>query len=172
MSDSGAGKSKSNGEENETRELARLLHDVADAQIKTAQLIDAFWRDLGDLMQTCEKAAQEIRAAARDLEEASGAESKEGAGKESEDGTEPDRPSGRDRGRRRRTIRIGDRGGREQEQSAALSTRQPMAARGQGEEQDREQERERKDEEERPLSDELRNLVAEVQRLVDLLSQK
>ena len=168
MSDNGAGKKESNGQEIDIKELTRLLHDVADAQIRMAQLIDAFWTDLRGFVRTCEKAAQEIRAAAHDVEKATGDSQSTGRSRQGEGGSQQDRSSGRNRTARRRPIRIGG-GGREQGQSAASNTRQSMEERQQGDAsgpgQDAEQEA-------AELSDELLRLVGEAQRLVDLLNRK
>ena len=168
MSDNGAGKKESNGQEIDIKELTRLLHDVADAQIRMAQLIDAFWTDLRGFVRTCEKAAQEIRAAARDVEKATGDSQSTGRSRQGEGGSQQDRSSGRNRTARRRPIRIGG-GGREQGNrpppTHANRWRSGSRARRSGPGQDAEQEA-------AELSDELLRLVGEAQRLVDLLNRK
>src|SRR5690606_30742784 len=54
------------------RELARLLHDVADAQVKMAGLIEASRQELRDLVTRCERAAEQISRAAESLALAAG----------------------------------------------------------------------------------------------------
>lgn len=52
----------------DTKQLVRLLHDVADAQIKIVKLIDGFWDNLQALAERCQRASDEVQQAARRLE--------------------------------------------------------------------------------------------------------
>lgn len=193
MSDSNTDKNGSSGQAFDAKELARLLHDVADAQIKMAKLIDGFWTDLRSLAKTCENAADEIQATARRLEEtvedaadklrrsaakdgakgdqSQGGRSKDGTKGGSKDGSKGGSKNGSDergtktpeRTWRRRTVRLQGRGGLMPDESAAAQTRVEAQAtvepapNGDGDLE---------------LADELRYLVVEAQRLVDLLSRK
>lgn len=175
------GKSESIEQAIDPKELARLLHDVADAQIKIAKLIDGFWGDLRAYATKCEKGADEIQATARRLEKAveeaankprgggrgDGSQGDKSPGSQSEggskdNGTKEDKKQTPERAVRRRTIRLQRRGGRMPGQSAAGQAPPEQASSEQGQNGGVPDE----------LVDDLKYLVVEAQRLFDLLSRK
>ncbi len=88
------------------RELARLLHDVADAQVKMAGLIEASRQELRDLVTRCERAAEQISRAAESLALAAGVGGAQGgqSGQENGHGS-GSRAQSRREGRARRRVR-------------------------------------------------------------------
>lgn len=167
MSDQGKqGNQENQGDQKEgqsalavARELTRLLHDVADAQMRVAELVSAFWRDLSELTEACEGAAREIHAAAKKMEAITGIAKGEGSHQGSERGESGPAAASRERAGRRRTIRTYSsygRGGREQTEPAAS---------GQGDDALRQGDPSQ-------LAADLERLVADAQKLVELLNQR
>lgn len=142
------------------QELTRLLHDVADAQIRIAELVSAFWRDLSELTESCEGAAREIRTAAEELRAALALINGGGLDREDKKGGTSNgasqKPEGTGRRRTIRTYASYGRGGRKQrEPAAAGQDDHVMAEREAGQ-----------------LVAELERLVADAQRLVELLNHR
>lgn len=115
MSQSSAGREANEGRpgpvETAGKELVRLLHDVADAQVKIAGLVESSSRELRDLTARCERAAEQIRRVAEALERALG------PGRPEEPGGPTHDPAPGARRRlwpRRRTVRVMRQRGRDQ----------------------------------------------------------
>ncbi|HLS90845.1 MAG TPA: hypothetical protein VK101_06325 [Limnochordia bacterium] len=142
------------------QELTRLLHDVADAQMRIAELVSAFWRDLSELTESCEKAAREIRTAAEELKAALALIKGGGLDREGKNsGTTNGAPQKLEGAARRRTIRTYGsygRGGRKQQEPAAAG----------------QDDREMAQWEAGEIVAKLERLVADAQRLVELLNHR